>query len=195
MGGGALVEVRKAGNLTADFEQAFLDEVVVEIAGDVEALVGFRNRDLLGNHPGVERTADVAQRVEGLIRAHPSAGDANKADHLALPLGETREIERVLENAGEAAVILRGPDDDTIGVLDALAKPADVGRGVSSIAAAIGKREVELAKVDEVGLAGGGTSSGFEGDGEGHLGIAALAQAAADARNTYRLFDGHAHRV
>ena len=51
--GCAFVDIREARDLAADFPQTSIEEVVLEIAGGVKVPVGFGNRNLFGDHPGV----------------------------------------------------------------------------------------------------------------------------------------------
>src|SRR6266496_260353 len=61
MGGGTLVEIGEASDLTPDLVESLCQTGIFEIPHGVKILVGFGNGGLFGNHPGVERTTDITE--------------------------------------------------------------------------------------------------------------------------------------
>jgi hypothetical protein len=185
--GRAFVQVRKAGDLAAHLAQPLLENSVLEIALSVEGLVRFWNRNLLRDYPSMKGAANVAKGVERVVSAHTSPGDTDQPDHLTLPLGETSEIERVLEHSAEAAMILRSTDDYTVRAREAL---TELLRLLRRGLAAIGEGEIEGAEVNKVGL-GQWSLSGCESDPQRHIGITALTQTATECGDAYSSLLGH----
>src|SRR5215472_3574910 len=87
----ALVQAREARYLSTDVLQTFLDFRIGDLAILAKNLPRLRNRRLFRDYPGVQRAADVAQRVQRVEGAHSAARDAYQSDHLALELIESHQ--------------------------------------------------------------------------------------------------------
>src|SRR3954452_21779662 len=110
------------------------------------------DRQLAVEDVRADHAEDLADLRLGPDRAEQAGRGADDGDGPALQrvVGERarRPVQRVLQHAGDGAVVLGGRDEDAVGVLDRLAQPGDrLGRGLDvDVAVVVG--QVPQAVVD-----------------------------------------------
>lgn len=67
------VQIGEPGYLAAYFPETVLQPAVRQRPGVVEDLPRFRHRNLFGNDPGMQRTTDGTQTVQGVDGAEGAA--------------------------------------------------------------------------------------------------------------------------
>ena len=160
-----------------------------------EGLAEGEDAGVVGRGPAAQRMDDVAQRADGGTHGLHAFGADDEADGTTFEVGALvvaqilDEVDGILDDAGDATVVGRRADDDTIGLTQALDQ---VGGPFGALAAArIVEFEWQRGVSDQAGLAAHAACM-LEGDGQGAFGdrIGADRTAQADDQGTF----GHGMR-
>ena len=142
------MEIGIACHLAAHVLDALGQLGILHISRVIENVPRLGDSGLFGDHPGVQRAADVAQRVQGVHRAHTPARDPDQPHHLPLELVESHQVESVLQHAARAAVVLGCGEDDALGGAYLIAKLPDTRRVAAFVLLAVAEVESVFAQVD-----------------------------------------------
>src|SRR6476619_2009262 len=142
------MKIAESGHLTAQFEKPFLQFKVFRISRLIEYLPSLRNGGVFGNDPGVERTTDASQMAQGVNCAKSAAGNANEAYHLSFKLLKTHQVECVLQDAAQAAMILRSSQNHAVSAFDLFPQPENVLRISALVFLPIAKDQLILSEIN-----------------------------------------------
>lgn len=120
-------EVDVAGGLFAEA----VDEVgVFEAAGVVEEAIDAGHEDAFGVDEAVAVAEDLLELFDGAEGAPHAFGDADEADGTPFEAGgEFEHVDEVFEDAGDAAVVFGGHDDEAVGFGDSSLEGREAGGG------------------------------------------------------------------
>src|SRR5438128_705356 len=90
----ALVQTGEMGHLSPDRLESVSDLRMDGFPSGIERLVRGGDGHLRRYHPSVQGSSNGAQVTQCVPRAHPSAGDSNQPEHLALEQISVRQIQR-----------------------------------------------------------------------------------------------------
>src|SRR5262245_7853702 len=97
----------------------------------------------------MQRPPDGSQTVQGVNGALAAARDPHQSDHLARDFVEAHEVQGVLQDAAEAAMILRRSQNDPRRLLHLAAQPEDVLGEFMLVPLSIAKSEPVISEVDQ----------------------------------------------
>src|SRR5262249_23024912 len=146
------VQIGETRHLPSDVSNALIQLWVFEIPGVVKFLPGLRNGGLLRNHPGMKRAPDFAQ-THRTKRAHRAARDPDQAEHLSFKFLEPHKVERVLQNAAVATMILGCAENDSLRLLHFFPQAEYVFRILRLVVLAVTEQQLIIAQIDKLGLA------------------------------------------
>ena len=89
--------------------------------------------------------------INSASRSRSARRHANQSDHLAFEFVEAHQVQRVLQDAAEAAVIFGRAEDYSIRLLDLLAEAGDAG-SVAGFVLANAESKVVIVEIDQPGL-------------------------------------------